>query len=50
MFLNEGHWVNGERLWSTIVALGDIGGDGAGAVTRLSLSSEELRGREYIVA
>ncbi|WP_179087278.1 Zn-dependent hydrolase [Paenibacillus glucanolyticus] len=50
MFLNEGMKVNGDRLWRTIVELGEIGGNGHGGVTRLSLSQEELLGRSYIAS
>jgi allantoate deiminase len=40
--------INGQRLWESIQTLGQIGADVNGGVTRLSLSNEELIGRQYV--
>lgn len=42
--------VNGKRLWDSIQALGLIGADPSGGVTRLSLSNEELIARQFIIS
>ncbi|MFC3747651.1 Zn-dependent hydrolase [Paenibacillus sp. GCM10012306] len=42
--------INSERLWTSIQALGQIGADEEGGVTRLSLSNEELIGRQFVMS
>jgi len=42
--------VNGNRLWDSIQALGLIGADPSGGVTRLSLSNEEFIARQFIIS
>lgn len=41
--------INGQRLWTSIEKLGQIGIDEKGGVTRLSLSNEELIARQFII-
>lgn len=40
--------IHGERLWASLQALGGIGVDDRGGVTRLSLSKEELAARDFV--
>ncbi|MFF2910260.1 Zn-dependent hydrolase [Paenibacillus sp. NPDC057934] len=42
--------INSERLWNSIQALGQIGADEQGGITRLSLTDEELTGRQFVMS
>lgn len=41
-------WINKERLWSSIIDLGEIGRSEHGGITRLSFSEEEKRAKEFV--
>ncbi|WP_413378060.1 Zn-dependent hydrolase [Alkalihalobacillus sp. 1P02AB] len=41
--------INGERLWNTIITLGEIGIDNQGGNSRTSLSPADLQARTYII-
>ena len=42
-------WVNGERLWSSLMEMAQIGRTEKGGVTRLALTDEDRRGRDLFV-
>ena len=42
--------VNGDRLWSDLMELGEIGADAGGGVTRSGLSAEEEKARQWFIA
>ena len=42
--------VNGERLWDSLMEMGQIGGTPKGGVSRLALTDEDRRGRDLFVA
>ncbi|MFF2018449.1 Zn-dependent hydrolase [Paenibacillus sp. NPDC058177] len=42
--------INSERLWTSLEALGQIGADEQGGITRLSLTDEEMTGRQFVMS
>lgn len=47
--LSKKYEINQDRLWNTLMTLGEIGRDENEGVTRVSLSPEDLKAREYVI-